>query len=138
MPRSHAHTDRPSLAAGLIVVTLGIAMLILVFSLAYHMFTQPVPGLNLTSPPKGVPPPAASIGLTLTSFLQKLLLLALLTLVGSLVASKGVHLLFAAARSHSPSREEREEQEEAVTVTKNGTLPHPIAMEEVPSENIRR
>ena len=127
MPRSHAHTDRPSLAAGLVVVALGIAMLVLVFSLAYHMFTQPVPGLNLTAPPKGVPPPAASIGLALTGFLERLLLLALLTLVGSLVASKGVHLLFAAARSHGPL------PDETVSVAKNGTLARPVTAPEAGS-----
>ena len=101
MLRPHAHPDRPSRLVGLIAFFVGIAMLGAVFAIAYQLFTQPVPGLNLSNPPHGAPPPAASIGLSLANFSEKLLLLALLTLVGSLVASRGVHLCFAAAHGHS-------------------------------------
>ena len=97
MPHSH---DLSSRITGIITFVAGIAMLLLVFSLAYHLFTQPVPGLTLSAPPRGVPPPAANIGLALSGFLEKLLLLVMLTVVGSLVASKGIHLVFAAAHGH--------------------------------------
>ena len=102
MLRPHTHPDRSSRAAGQLTFLAGIAMLGLVFFLAYHLFTQPVPGLNLAIPPSGTPPPAANIGLALTAFFERLLLLALLTLVGSLVASKGIHLVFTAAHGHGP------------------------------------
>ncbi len=118
MPRSRSH-DLPSLVTGIITFIAGIGMLALVFSLAYHLFTQPVPGLNLSSPPKGVPPPAASIGVALSAFLVKLLLLAMLTIVGSLVASKGIHLVFAAAHTHGPDGSGHSE--------KNGTGALPAA-----------
>ena len=127
MLRSHNHPDRVSQITGVVTFAAGIAMLLLVFSLAYHMFTQPVPGLNLSNPPHGAPPPAASIGVALTSFAEKLLLLALLTLVGSLVASKGVQLLFAAAHGHGP--------ETTVPVTRNGAAAQPaVPTEAAPPE----
>ncbi len=100
MLRPHAHPDHPSRAVGLIVFVCGIAMLALVFGVAYHLFTQPVAGLGLSDPPQGTPPPAASIGLSLAAFGERLVLLALLTVVGSVVAGKGIHLCFTAA--HGP------------------------------------
>ena len=102
MLRPHAHPDHPSHAVGLVVFLGGIVMLALVFSIAYHLFTQPVSGLGLSDPPHGPPPPAAGIGLSLAAFLEKLLLLALLTIVGSVVAGKGIHLCFTAAHGLLP------------------------------------
>ena len=113
MPRSAARHDPSCRFVGLLTFFGGVAMLALVFSLAYHLFTQPVPGLNLSDPPQAVPPPAVNIGIALSSFLVKLLLLALLTIVGSLVASKGIHLVFAAAHGAGI--------ETAPAASKNGT-----------------
>lgn len=101
MLRSNPHHDHHSRAVGLIAFLFGIAMLAAVFVLAYHLFTQPVPHLGLANPPHGTPPPAASIGLSLAAFFERLLLLALLTIVGSVVAGRGVHLCFAAHGPHS-------------------------------------
>jgi hypothetical protein len=102
MLRSNSHHDHHSRAVGLVAFLFGIAMLAAVFVLAYHLFTQPVPHLGLTNPPHGVPPPAASIGLSLAAFFERLLL-ALLTIVGSVVAGRGVHLCFAAHGPHAAS-----------------------------------
>lgn len=130
MIRPPTHLDRSSRAAGQCTFLAGIAMLGLVFFLAYHLFTQPVPGLNLTVPPQSTPPPAAGIGLALTSFFERLLLLALLTLVGSLVASKGIHLVFTAAHGHGAVHET------TTPASRNGLPPLPAASTEaVPPES---
>ena len=105
MLRLNSHHDHHSRAVGLLAFLVGIAMLAAVFVLAYHLFTQPVPHLGLTNPPHGTPPPAASIGLSLAAFFERLLLLALLTIVGSVVAGRGVHLCFAAHGPHMPPSE---------------------------------
>lgn len=100
MLRSSPHHDHHSRVVGLIAFLFGIAMLAAVFVLAYHLFTQPVPHLGLSNPPQGAPPPVANIGISLAAFFERLLLLALLTIVGSVVAGRGVHLCFAAHGPH--------------------------------------
>ena len=127
MLRPHAHPDRPSRAAGLAAFAVGIGLLVAVFVFAYHLFSQPVPGLNLSNPPQGAPPPAANIGLSLAAFGEKLLLLALLTLVGALVASRGIHLCFAAGQGPFSGAEA---PEPAASASKNGHAalpPAPVA-----------
>jgi membrane protease YdiL (CAAX protease family) len=125
MLRPHIHPDRPSRIVGLLAFFVGIAMLGAVFYFAYDLFTQPVAGLNLSVPPHGNPPPAATIGVSLASFFEKLLLLALLTIVGSITAGRGVHLCFAAAHAthHTGVTETIPEQNDgpvALTVTHAG------------------
>ena len=86
--------DLPGRLVALLVFLLGVAMLVFVFVTALHLFQSPVPGLDLTTSPGTPPPPAASIGAALAAFARSLLLLGLMTLAGSLLASKGAHLYF--------------------------------------------
>lgn len=95
MPLTKRHADLPAL----LVLLVGIGMLVLVFNIAYHLFNSPVPGLALPVKPGASAPPAANIGVALSAFLRQLLLLAVMTVVGSLTASKGIHLYLAARQA---------------------------------------
>ena len=91
------HADHPSRVFGLITFVLGIGLLIAVFFLALNMFQSPVPGLRL--PASGTaPPPAVNIGIALTAFLEKIILIFVMTIAGAIIASRGIHLYYAAAQ----------------------------------------
>jgi hypothetical protein len=124
MPLPHSHPDHPSRVVGLVVFLCGIVMLGLVFSVAYHLFSQPVAGLGLSNPAHGTPPLAANIGLSLAAFGERLLLLALLTIVGSVVAGKGVHLCFAA---HGPHPRENTHGNAAASEPRNSPVALTVA-----------
>ena len=95
-----------------LVFLVGVGMLIFVFTAALHLFQSPVPGLEALQKPGAPPPPAVNIGTALADFARRLLLLLLMTLAGSLLASRGAHLYFGTV--YPPS-------EPAPTAVKNGT-----------------
>ncbi len=101
-PQTHRH-DLSARVLAFAVFLLGIALLCLVFGQAWALFHAPVPHLPLPIAPGATPPPAANIGLALADFGQKLLLLILMTVAGSLIAGKGIQLYFSAHSSHSPA-----------------------------------
>ena len=92
-PPRPAH-DLPGRLVALLVFLLGVAMLVFVFVIAVHLFESPVPGLDLPVKTGAPPPPAVNIGASLAVFARSLLLLGVMTLAGSLIASKGAHLYF--------------------------------------------
>ena len=93
-PRSASPTDLSCRLVALLVFLLGISMLVFVFVSALHLFQSPVSGLEPLQTPGAVPPAAANIGVSLAGFARELLLLGVMTLAGSLLASKGAHLYF--------------------------------------------
>ena len=97
MPRTHPPADTPGRLVALLVFLLGVGMLVFVFVTALHLFQSPVPGLGLPVAQGQTAPPAANIGTALIVFLRELLLLGVMTLAGSLLASKGAHLYFSTA-----------------------------------------
>lgn len=100
-PRSASHTDLSCRLVALLVFLLGIGMLVFVFVSALHLFQSPVPGLEPLQTPGAAPPAAANIGVSLAGFARELLLLGVMTLAGSLLASRGVHLYFSSI--HTPA-----------------------------------
>lgn len=80
----------------LLVFLAGIAILLVVFDTAWHLFSAPVRDLPLPVKPNATPPPAANIGIALAAFARQLLWLGLMTIVGSLIAEKGIRLYFSA------------------------------------------
>ena len=81
---------------GLLVFGVGVGLLLLVFSIAYHLFTaSPADALHLTitGDPKR-DPGAAVIGSSFGYILIRILLLFLMSLAASLTAQKGVNLYF--------------------------------------------
>lgn len=100
MSSANTHTDLPGRILAFLVFLLGVGLLCLVFWLAWSLFRSPVPGLELPVKAGTAAPPAVGIGVALTAFVRQILLLALMTLAGSLIAGKGVHLYYSA--SHGP------------------------------------
>ena len=97
MPRTHPPADVPGRLVALLVFLLGVGMLVFVFVTALHLFQSPVPGLALPVAQGQTAQPAANIGAALIVFVRELLLLGVMTLAGSLLASKGTHLYFSTA-----------------------------------------
>ena len=92
----------------LLVFLLGVGMLIFVFVTALHLFQSPAPGLAPLQTPGAPPPAAANIGVSLAGLARDLLLLGMMTLAGSLLASKGAHLYFSAGSPPPPIMGEKE------------------------------
>ncbi|HSI73232.1 MAG TPA: hypothetical protein VK934_08640 [Fimbriimonas sp.] len=93
---------------GLAVFFVGVGLLLLTFKLAYDMFSvDPSKALNLVD--KNTIE-IGTVGSTLTGLLIKVLLLIVMGLVSSLMASKGVQM-YTSSRARSLDTEE-------VTVTK--------------------
>jgi len=86
--------DLPGRLVALLVFLIGVAMLVFVFVTALHLFQSPVPGLDLPIQAGTAPRPAVNIGAAMAVFTRSLLLLGVMTLAGSLLASKGAHLYF--------------------------------------------
>ncbi len=94
MSPAKPQADLPGRLLALLVFLTGVGMLIFVFVTALHLFQSSVPGLQPLQMPGAPPPPAANIGTALADFARRLLLLMVMTLAGSLLASKGAHLYF--------------------------------------------
>lgn len=94
MSPAKPQADAPGRLLALLVFLAGVAMLIFVFVTALHLFQSPVPGLAPLQVPGTPPPPAVNIGTALADFVRRLLLLLVMTMAGSILASKGAHLYF--------------------------------------------
>lgn len=87
----------PGSILGILVFLGGIALLLLTFKIAYDMFQRP-PSEALGLEP-GKPMQLQIAGSNFAGTILRVLLLALMGLVGSLVASKGIHL-YASLATH--------------------------------------
>lgn len=81
----------------MIFTTIGIGLLLVVFYLAYEMFTHPVPGLAqglsaTSSSANGASDSIGQVGRAIAAFLVKLALLFVMTLAGSHIAARGIQL----------------------------------------------
>ena len=113
----------------LLVFLVGVGMLVFVFVTALHLFQSPVPGLETLQKAGVPPPPAVNIGTALADFIRRLLLLMVMTLAGSILASKGAHLYFGTAYPAS-------EPAAAAPASRNGRgVPAPVS-ESAPSEKL--
>jgi|GEM_PF-6672832 len=82
---------------GMIFTTIGIALLLIVFYLAFEMLTHPVPGLKAAlAPAPSVPAssvsPVETVSGSILAFLLKLAVLFIMTLAGSHIAGRGIQL----------------------------------------------
>ena len=127
MSSAKPQADLPGRLLALLVFLTGVGMLIFVFVTALHLFQSPVPGLQPLQTPSAPPPAAASIGTALADFARRLLLLMVMTLAGSLIASKGAHLYFGTV--YPPM-----EQAGSPAAAKNGRGAKPVISEAAPSE----
>jgi hypothetical protein len=80
-----------------IFLAIGIALLVWVFFVAKDMLTHPVPGLMLSKVAATVggqpaTPDFGRMGTAAVSFVLRLLVLLVMTIIASLIASRGIHL----------------------------------------------
>ena len=120
--------DLPGRLLALLVFLVGVGMLVFVFVTALHLFQSPVPGLEPLQKAGAVPPPAANIGTALADFVRRLLLLMVMTLAGSILASKGAHLYFGTIYPAS--------EPAATPVARNGHGVSPPPVEAAPAEKL--
>jgi len=93
---------------GLLVFLGGVALLLFTFKLAYDMFLVP-PDQALGVKPKQ-PIDLGQAGQSFAGLVLRVLLLAIMGLMGSLVANRGVSL-FAGSRVHPPKERVKPESE---------------------------
>jgi hypothetical protein len=88
---------------GIIIFLGGVGLLVFVFMTAYSWFASPTVGLQ-AGPVKGAIAPAATqLGQSAMALLVRICLLIVMTIVGSLLAGRGVQLYFAASHAKAPS-----------------------------------
>lgn len=92
--------QRRDLAArviGLLVFTLGIVILVFSFFVAYHqLFASPAAGITVAPAKPGGPSASTSLSSSALTVMIRLGALFVMVLVGSLIASRGVQMYFAA------------------------------------------
>jgi hypothetical protein len=87
---SPRHRDPIGSVVGLVTFLGGVAVLLVVFSLAYRMFTlPPSDALGLV---KDKPIDVNTVGPSLATVVIRILLLLLMGLVGSMIANRGIGL----------------------------------------------
>lgn len=128
MSPANPQADLPGRLLALLVFLVGVGMLVFVFVTALHLFQSPVPGLEPLQKVGAAPPPAANIGTALADFVRRLLLLMVMTLAGSLLASKGAHLYFGTVYPGSVP--------EVVPATRNGHSLQTAPVEAAPAEKL--
>ncbi len=97
------HFDQLGRVLSLLIFIAGVGLLILVFVVAYHMLTNPVPGLSAALAQAGAKgnsqQPLVGISSAVIAFLLRLAVLFVMTIAASLIAARGIHLYFAAIGS---------------------------------------
>lgn len=100
------HNDWPGRIMGFVVFATGICLLLLVFSMAYHLFTAPPDaalGFTITGDPKK-DPGAMFIGQRFGFLFIKILLLFVMSAAASLISQKGVNLYFTCSQATKATR----------------------------------
>lgn len=93
---SHSHPDWFGAGVGILVFFFGIALLVLVFRLAYDLFT--VPPSSALGLQKGKELDLAKAGDSAASLILKIVLLIVMAFVGSAVANRGISLYTSARK----------------------------------------
>lgn len=105
-PAASTTHDWPVRIVGLLVFLAGVGILVWVFLEANRLFHAPAPPLPAAPPANAAnpgPSPFIAIGASFSDLLRRLLLLLLMSVAGSVIASKGVQLYFAARPLTVPS-----------------------------------
>lgn len=84
--------DKSGRIAGMLVFALGIVIMLFVFKAAYNMFTLPAGDMLSISAKPGLPSGAAGLGSAVAWIVVRIALLFIMTLAGSMIAGKGIHL----------------------------------------------
>ena len=100
--------DVVSRVIGVMVFVGGIALLAVVFFLAYRYFSTDMGALQTEFAPKPATGPTEDLGHSALKMLGSIALLIVMALVGSLLAGKGLQLYFAANGREAPPRSTHE------------------------------
>lgn len=87
---------------GIIVFLGGIGVLAFVFMTAYHFFNSPLGEIRPPAQMAADAAPAAELGQSALRVLIRIALLIVMTIVGSLIAGRGVQMYFASIGSLRP------------------------------------
>jgi len=87
---------------GIVVFLGGVGLLAFAFFTAYNWFTDPHAGLQIVPGPGSTEPATTSIGTSALRLLIRLALLLIMTIIGSLIAGRGVQIYFAASNQKRP------------------------------------
>jgi hypothetical protein len=87
---------------GIVVFLGGVGLLAFAFFTAYNWFTDPYAGLQIVPGPGSTEPATTSIGTSALRLLIRLALLLIMTIIGSLIAGRGVQIYFAASNQKRP------------------------------------
>src|SRR5579883_3423705 len=93
-----AGSDLFGRVTGILIFLIGVGMLLFVFYIAYGLFNAPPQsalGLKVTGNPK-TDPSAAAIGSQFGWLLFRIAYLFIMSIAGSLIANKGIHIYFSA------------------------------------------
>ncbi len=88
--------DRGGRTIGMVIFILGIVILLFVFGIAYSMFTAPASQV-FGATPNTATITALGLGSALVVMLIRIALLLVMTIAGSLVAARGMHLYLASS-----------------------------------------
>ncbi|MDO8683261.1 MAG: hypothetical protein Q7N50_07270 [Armatimonadota bacterium] len=94
-----ARKDLLARVVGMLVLVAGIGILVFVFVRAYILFSSPAAGLIFPTPSRGVPPTTSNLSGAALALVAQIGLLFIMTLVGSLLASRGIQLYLACEKS---------------------------------------
>jgi hypothetical protein len=107
MQQSKPHTDWFGRVVGMLILVAGIALLGFVFNTANTLFHSPIKGFTFLNSQSTSAPPAANIGAAALEFVKQIVFLGLMTVVGSILAGKGIALYLGAIQwgeTHHPSK----------------------------------
>jgi len=88
---------------GIVVFLGGIGLLAFVFATAYAWFSTPSAALPTSASPGSSGPATAQLGKSALDILERIGLLVVMTIVGSLLAGRGVQLYFASVNAKPPA-----------------------------------
>jgi hypothetical protein len=126
MQQAKPHTDAFGRVMGTLILLAGIAMLIGAFYTANNWLHQPIKGLEFLGTKSQVAPPPANIGAAALEFVRELVILGFMTMIGSILAGKGIALYLGAihwAETHRPSKPTIAEPAPAPSTAKPDTPP---------------
>ena len=73
---------------------------VFVFTTAYHLFYSPLGEIKASAQGSSAAPATQQIGQSALSLLVRIALLIVMTIVGSLIAGRGIQMYFASGDSH--------------------------------------
>ena len=101
-------TDLTGRVLGIIAFLGGIGVLAVVFVFAYTFFTSQSSVLPIPSDPNAPAAPTSQLGASAVDILAKILTLIVMTIVGSIIAGKGLQMYFNATGGGTRGSETKE------------------------------